>query len=264
MTHHRWLLVSLVVFALSAGAVIYLSLENSAIQQARSADDLVNRANSSKQPINFLVYPGEKYNNTCNADTGVPQKLGAVASPTPAPSSTRPPDAIAKSVTVGDVLQVTVVFACAFNDLSAVAEMRNNGVEFKPEIAALDFDVAPVMADELDGRDFYCVTAPNDSVCANGSTTPVQDLKWTWFLRPRSVGRHFVRIDVYQRRIIRPGQYVEIAPRWVREYSLDVRQPFTNEIAQWAPIVATIAALFPAITFIQGILARNRQRAGKG
>ncbi len=130
--------------------------------------------------------------------------------------------------------------------------MRDNGVQFKPEISALDFDVAPVMANELGGRNFYCVMFPKDSDCNNGSTTPVQDLKWTWFLRPRSVGRHFVRIDVYQRRIV-GRQYAEIAPRWVREYSIDVRQPFTNEIALWAPLIAAMAAVFPAIKFIQGI-----------
>ncbi|MGA8574175.1 MAG: hypothetical protein WB609_00610 [Candidatus Cybelea sp.] len=261
MTHRRWLIFSLVVFVLSAGTAIYLGLQNSAIKQARSNDDAVNSSNSNKQPVSFLVYPGEWY-NTCSANTGAPEKLGA-APPTPAPIETGAPDGIAKSLTVGDVLQVTIGFACAFNDASAVADMRANKVQFKPGISALDFDVAPVMADELDGRNFYCVAAPDDSVCKNGSTTPVQDLKWTWFLRPRSVGRHFVRIDIYQRKIIGPGQYVEIAPRWVREYSIDVRQPFTNEIAQWAPVIATLAALFPAITFIHGLVARSRQRAGK-
>jgi hypothetical protein len=257
--HRRWwLLISIVVFVVSASLAIYLNLQNRTIRDARNADDLVNVANSTRQPVNFLAYPGEKY-QTCNTDTGTPHKIGETPSPTPAPDVTAAPDAIPRSITVGDVLQVTVVFACAFNDISAVAEMRNNGVEFKPAISALDFDLAPVMANELTGRDFFCVTSPADSVCANGSTTPVQDLKWTWFLRPRSVGRHFVRIDVYQRKIVGPGQYIEIAPRWVREYSVDVREPFTGELALWSPVVAAIAALFPIVSFIQKLIERSRK-----
>jgi hypothetical protein len=249
----------LIVFSISAATVIYLRLENSSIERARNADDVVNSANSTRQPVSFFPYPGEKY-NTCNADTGTPQKIGEAATPAPTPTASVPPDAIPKSITVGDVLQVTVVFGCVFNDLSAITKMRDNGVQFKPEISALDFDVDDVMAGELAGRDFYCVTAPTDPVCANGSTTPVQDLKWTWFLRPRSVGRHFVRLDIYQRRIVGPASYVEIAPRWVKEYSVDVRQPFTDSLAQWAAVIAALAALFPVIKFVQEVIAWRQQR----
>jgi hypothetical protein len=253
----RWLFGSLIVFVVSVATAIYVYLQNDAIAHARVADDIVNRANANKQPISFLVYPGEKYNNACNAEIGTPQKIGSSATPAPAPTFSPPPEPVSKNVTVGDVLQLTIVFNCAFNDPAAIAEMRSSQVQFKPEIVALDFDVAPILTDELDGRDFYCVAFPNDSVCTNGSTTPVQDLKWSWFLRPKSVGKHFIRVDIDQRKIVGKGQYAEVAPRWVREYTVGVRQPLAGDIGQWAPVVAAIAALIPIVTFVQKLLSRK-------
>jgi hypothetical protein len=181
-------------------------------------------------------------------------------SPLPSPTASALPDAIPPTITVGDVVQVTIVFGCTFNDPAAVAKMRDTSVQFKPEISALDFDVDAIMASELDGRDFYCVQNPGDSVCGNGSTTPIQDLKWTWFLRPRSAGHHFVRFDIYQRRLVGKGQYVEIAPRWVKEYTVDVRQAFIDRLAPWVPLVTALAALFPVFTFGQSVLEQIRKR----
>jgi hypothetical protein len=255
--HRGLLLVSSAVFVICAATVIYLLLENETIVQARNAEEALSSVNSTQQPISFFPHPGEY--NTCSTDTGTPQKLGETAAAAPTPTASVPQDAIPKHVTVGQVIQVTVVFGCVFN-ASAVAKMRDNGEQFKPEIYALDFDVEDIMAGELAGRDFYCVTAATDPVCANGSTTPVQDLKWTWFLRPRSVGQHLVRLDVYQRRIVGRGSYVEVAPRWVKEYLVDVRQPFTDSLAQWATVIAALAALFPAITLVQGVVAWRQQR----
>lgn len=258
MNRERWLVISLVAFVLLLAATIYLEIQNRNLTSARSADDSINLAGANTQPISFLPYAGDQY-NACSANVGTPQPLSAAAAPVPTPTASPSPP-VPRTMIVGDVMQVTIIFGCTFNDPSAVAKMRDSSVQFKPEVSALDFDVDAVMADELDGRNFYCVQNPADQVCKNGSTTPIQDLKWTWFLRPRSAGHHLLRFDIYQRKLVGKGQYVEIAPRWVKQYTVDVRQAFVDQLAPWVPFATAIAGLFPVITFLQkayaGIQAR--------
>ena len=253
-------------FAVSAATAVALVFQSKALAQARGNDDKWNTENENNQLITFMPYPGEHY-VSC-APTTVPYLLSGTPAASPSPSATPSAklDPIPPSITLGDVVQVTVVFDCSFanTNTAAMSAMRDNGVQFKPELSAIDFDIEPIMKDELAGRDFYCVRFPSDAICANGSTTPAADLKWTWFLRPKSVGRHLVRLEVYQRRIISPGQYVEIAPRWARRYSVDVREPFSASVVPWLPFIAGIAGFIFSLPWVrQRILQHKENQANQ-
>ena len=260
-TRHWLLVLALSLFAVSAAATVVVVMENRAIAQARGSDDMWNTENENNQLITFMPFPGEHY-VSCTPLTEPYLLNGATAAGSPSPAATPAPklDPVPPSITLGDVIQVTVVFDCSFANTNpaTINAMRNTNVQFKPDLEAIDFDIEGIMTDELAGRDFYCVRYPADAVCADGSTTPAADLKWTWFLRPKSVGRHLVRLQVYQRRIVAPGQYAEIAPRWARRYSVDVREPLSAALVPWLPFIAGAAGFIFSLPWVRARILRYK------
>ena len=263
MNRHRLIqTILLTLFAISASAAVLLQIANSTIDRERQADEPINAESSKNQAVSFQAYQGEY--SVCHEDVGAPYSISAT--PAAAPSDATAPPALPKSIVIGDVQQLTIVFVCSFNTGSGsidpeISRMRDNQVQFKPVLSAVDFDVDGVLTDELSGRDFYCLASPTDTVCKNNSTTPVPDLKWVWFLRPKSVGRHVVYVEIYERKIVAPNQYAEVEPRRVMRFAGDVRQPFVDSIGQLSPVIAVMSAIVSAAAFLWRWLRTRGQKS---
>jgi hypothetical protein len=142
--------------------------------------------------------------------------------------------------TAGDVLLVSLVFDC---NSTPDKSYSNDDLELVPALYAPGFDVAPVATTPFVDRDFYCITALDDPLCAGDSVTKPANLAWTWSLRSQSSGHDIIVFVVNAHRIGTPNSEFVGAPRSIYVSSMDVHDPVSSEISDASTLFAAISGL---------------------